>query len=83
MAVLRQLAEESAELAQASLKAIREDYSEESLAHIIEELADVQVMMIQIECLTDINYDSILKIMIEKTDRQIERIKAEGGKLPI
>lgn len=42
--------------------------------HIAEELADVEVMLLQLKEYYHINGNDILKIMNEKIDRQIERI---------
>lgn len=50
------------------------DYSKE---HIKEEIADVMVMIKQFQLYYDISTDDIKKIMKDKVDRQLERIKYE------
>lgn len=50
------------------------DYKKE---HIKEEIADVMVMLKQFQLYYDISTDDIKKIMKEKVDRQLERIKYE------
>lgn len=50
------------------------DYYKE---HIAEEIADVMVMLKQIQYYYEISDEEIEKIMKEKVDRQLERIKNE------
>lgn len=45
--------------------------------HIAEEIADVEVMLLQLKEYYHIDGNDILKIMNEKIDRQLERIKNE------
>lgn len=45
--------------------------------HIIEEIADVTVMLLQFKEYYHIDGNDILKIMNEKIDRQLERLKNE------
>ena len=73
----RQLAEECAELAQASLKCIRNNYDEKSLEHLIEEMADVQIMMGQCIELNELDVYEVLVKIEEKLERQIKRIEKE------
>jgi len=47
--------------------------------HIIEELADVMVMIEQLILYYNIDQDDIIKIMEKKIDRQINRISEERG----
>ena len=44
---------------------------------IIEEIADVEIMILQIEYLLGINANSAYEVLERKLDRQIERIKNE------
>ena len=70
---LRQLQEECAELIVACSKILR--MSDKSINNLIEEIADVRVMIEQIEYLYGIK--SLVKDeMIYKVERQLERIKA-------
>ena len=48
--------------------------------HIAEEIADVEVMLLQFKEYYHIDGNDILKIMNEKIDRQLERIKNENIK---
>lgn len=81
----RQLAEECGELIQATSKYMR--FQEESYAstvdwtylqNVIEEIADVEVMLDEIKYLLHINSDAIKAIKEKKVNRQIERIEKEG-----
>ena len=78
----RQLAEECAELIQATSKYMR--FQEESYAltvdwtylqNVIEEIADVEVMLDEIKYLLHINSEAVEQIKIKKIDRQLERIQ--------
>ena len=71
------LAEECSELAQASLKAIRYCYDFGSKLRIIGEMADVRVMMAQIQFLLNIQDTEVEQVMEEKINRQLERIGTE------
>lgn len=53
--------------------------SKEQYEHIVEELADNLVMLNQIRYFYNIDEDKIVKIMKQKIDRQIERIKNENN----
>ena len=55
---------------------IKNEYKE----HIAEEIADVEVMLLQLKEYYHIDGNDILKIMNEKIDRQLERIKNENIK---
>lgn len=71
---LMQTAEECAELTQAIMKVFRNGLGEER-DHLIEELADVQIMTAQLEYLLG---DSALgKVREEKIKRQLGRIENE------
>ena len=81
----RQLAEECGELIQATSKYMR--FLESSYAStvdwsylqaVIEEIADVEVMLDEIKYLLHINPEAIEKIKEKKVNRQLERIEKEG-----
>lgn len=81
----RQLAEECGELIQATSKYMR--FLEQSYAltvdwtylqNVIEEIADVEVMLDEIKHLLNINPDAIEQIKANKVERQLERIEKEG-----
>lgn len=71
----RQTIEEMAELTVALSKMHRE-YSKKNLDNIIEELADVQIMIEQIMYLTS-SKSEVKQIMEQKIKRQLSRIKEE------
>ena len=82
----RQCIEEMAELTQAINKYWRKcgngqstDKSEkECLSNLIEEIADVQIMLEQTKFLLAVGHD-VDKIIDEKLDRQMERIEIENA----
>jgi len=55
-------------------------YCENLKKHIIEELADVEVMLLQLKEYYNINDKDILEIMNQKIDRQLKRIMSEEEK---
>ena len=80
----RQLAEECGELIQATSKYMR--FQEESYAltvdwtylqNVIEEIADVEVMLDEMKHLLNINSEAIEAIKEKKVSRQLERIERE------
>lgn len=80
----RQLAEECGELIQATSKYMR--FQEESYAltvdwtylqNVIEEIADVEVMLDEMKHLLNINSEAIEAIKEKKVNRQLERIERE------
>lgn len=74
----KQLIEEIAELTQALIKEDRyPDRHDECVKNIIEEIADVQIMIYQMNVLLKINQQEYLDIYEQKVDRQIARIHAE------
>lgn len=81
----RQLIEELSELIQAVCKHNRKFYGRmplysracPELDEIIEEMADVTIMMCQIQHILGIGEGELSHIMEQKLDRQIERIKNE------
>lgn len=81
----RQLAEECAELIQATSKYMR--YREQAYASsndwtyiqdVIEEIADVEIMLEEMKYLLNINKDAIEQIKINKIERQLKRIQEES-----
>lgn len=86
--VLRQLAEECAELTHAALKLIRARNGEtpvserEAKAGLLEELADVRLMM-QVFCAGALNAEerhAIRRIRESKTERMYERLLGDAEK---
>ena len=80
----RQLIEEMAELTVAINKAWRKTFDEidkipnmDDEEHIEEEIADVEIMLLQIKYLIGVGNEELLEIVEKKLDRQIERIKNE------
>lgn len=80
----RQLVEECAELIQAVTKAERASETSDypayraTISHLIEEIADVEVMLQQIKSLY--NAEASVKLLVEqKIDRQLSRIKSEAA----
>ena len=80
----RQLSEECAELIQASSKYMR--YKEVSdaqdriwkyIQNVVEEIADVEIMLEQIKYLMHISDECIQDIKKRKIERQLERIEQE------
>lgn len=75
---MRQTAEECAELIQALMEYFRKDSVEWQRAtkeHILEETADVWIMIRQLWELMDVGYTEITEIVEQKVDRQIQRIE--------
>lgn len=70
------LAEETSELTQASLKYVR-DLSKGRRDNLIEEMADVIIVLNQIRHLLRIRDDELHKVIEEKTERQLRRIEQE------
>ena len=80
----RQLIEEMAELTVAINKACRKTFDTvdkipnmDDEERIVEEIADVEIMLRQIKYLLGIGEGELSHIMEQKLDRQIERIKNE------
>lgn len=80
----RQLAEECAELIQATSKYMR--FQEQSYAstvdwtyiqNVVEEIADVEIMLEQMKYLLNINPEAVERIKVKKILRQLERIELE------
>lgn len=73
---LLQTVEESAELMQAISKYIRKP-SNETLGHILEEIADVEIMTAQLRMIFNVDNTVVEDIKDMKINRQIERIRNE------
>lgn len=71
--------EECGELIQAISKYIGSDASPEAEEHIIEEIADVQILLEQVMTMFKNGEDRVQLIMAEKIDRTLVRI-GEGGR---
>lgn len=69
---LRMLAEECSELAKEALKAIRSKGANKEA--LIEEIADVEIMIEQIRLLMGIRYEDIFTTKERKLERQMQRI---------
>ena len=80
--VLRQLAEESAELCQAALKVVRVMHGEtpvtlvEAQDRMLEEIADVEIMidMLKSAALNDRGVERVREITVREQARMIERM---------
>lgn len=80
--ILRQMAEECSELAQAALKYIRADLKEtpmridEAIEHLTEEIADVRLMIdaVSATVLSERNVDDVQAIKEQKLDRWKKRM---------
>ena len=72
---LKKLSEEVYELQEAILLDVND---EESFKHILEERADVEILLSQIDLYFDINYSDLIGEMVKKVKRQIERIDNEN-----
>ena len=84
----RQLSEECAELIQAvnkyyrfgSSKDTSTDDSNMLIQNIVEEIADVEIMLDQMKILLDISNEAVEGVKEKKVNRQLERIEQEGSK---
>ena len=72
---LKKLSEEVYELQEAILLDVND---EESFKHILEERADVEILLRQIDLYFNINYGDFTMEMVKKVNRQIERIDNEN-----
>jgi len=61
---------------EAYLNDVSEQYFENLKEHIIEELADVEVMLLQIKEYYKIDRKEIINIINQKIERQLKRIEA-------
>jgi len=72
---LKKLSEEIYELQEAILLDVND---EESFKKILEERADVEVLLRQLDLYFDIKYNDFTGEMVKKVNRQIERIENEN-----
>lgn len=72
---LKKLSEEIYELQEAILL---DEGDNKSLQHILEERADVEILLRQIDLYLNIKYGDFTGIMVKKVNRQIERIEDEN-----
>jgi NTP pyrophosphatase (non-canonical NTP hydrolase) len=72
------LCEECAELIQAVCKSLDNGSADNITEDMIEEMADVQIMLIQFRhILPNYQYDRLYEIQRQKLDRQLKRIESE------
>lgn len=79
----RQLMEECAELIKATNKMLRyEDRPAEPeyYANLIEEIADVEIMLYQLKVMFNVSDDEVFKVKIQKAKREKERLENHGRK---
>lgn len=72
---LKKLSEEVYELQEAILL---DEGDNKSLHHILEERADVEILLRQLDLYFDINYSDFTGEMVKKVNRQIERMYNEN-----
>lgn len=73
------LCEECAELIQAVCKSLDNGNADNITEDMIEEMADVQIMLMQFRrILPNYWYDRLYEIQRQKLDRQLQRIECEG-----
>jgi NTP pyrophosphatase (non-canonical NTP hydrolase) len=85
---LIQLGEENSELFEAlskyhrfeNLKNTSTDDSNMLIQNIVEEIADVEIMLEQMKILLDISNEAVEGVKEKKVNRQLERIEQEGNK---
>lgn len=74
------LAEECSELTKAALKMIRYPDREESRRNLLEEMADVEIMLRQIEYFLSVQDAAVIGTFIRaKLDRQLKKVEEENG----
>lgn len=78
--VMHQLKYFQSEIFELNEAIILEQYDEDSIEHIAEEIADVEVMLLQFKEYYHIDGNLILEIMNKKIDRQLGRIENEQFK---
>lgn len=79
----RQLMEECAELIKATNKMLR--YADrpaepEYYANLVEEIADVEIMLYQLKVMFNVSDDEVFKVKIQKAKREKERLENHGRK---
>lgn len=78
----RQVMEECAELIQAVNKMLRyEDRPAEPEYYLlVEEIADVEIMLYQLKVMFNVSDDEVFKVKIQKAKREKERLENHGRK---
>lgn len=71
----RQAMEECAELIQAINKCLRYPSKEECKNNLIEEIADVEIMLYQLKVMFNVSDDEVFKVKIQKAKREQERLE--------
>lgn len=71
----RQAMEECAELIQAINKCLRYQNKEECKNNLIEEIADVEIMLYQLKVMFNVSDDEVFKVKIQKAKREQERLE--------
>ena len=71
----RQAMEECAELIQAVNKMLRYEDNPKYYANLIEEIADVEIMLYQLKVMFNIDNDQVFAFKVEKAKREQERLK--------
>lgn len=71
----RQLMEECAELVVATNKCLRYPLDKERYANLVEEIADVEIMLYQLKVMFNIDNDQVFAFKVEKAKREQERLK--------
>lgn len=74
----RQVMEECAELIQAINKCLRHPNKEGCKNNLIEEIADVEIMLYQLKVMFNVSDDEVFKVKIQKAKREKERLKDYG-----
>lgn len=71
----RQAMEECAELIQAINKCLRYPSKEECKNNLIEEIADVEIMLYQLKVMFNIDDDQVFAFKVQKAKREQERLE--------
>lgn len=71
----RQAMEECAELIQAINKCLRYQNKEECKNNLIEEIADVEIMLYQLKVMFNIDDDQVFAFKVQKAKREQERLE--------
>lgn len=71
----RQAMEECAELIQAINKCLRYPNKEECKNNLVEEIADVEIMLHQLKVMFNVSDDEVFKVKIQKAKEEQERLE--------
>jgi NTP pyrophosphatase (non-canonical NTP hydrolase) len=71
----RQAMEECAELVQAINKCLRYPNKDDCKDNLVEEIADVEIMLYQLKVMFNIDDDQVFAFKVEKAKREQERLK--------